>query len=598
MSSMKNYFLWMVLAVFCLSGCDKNDEDGTIAVTGLSIAENMTLQIGETKQIEVTYLPNNATLPVELSWSSSKEAVAGVAQDGTVQALSAGESTVTVCLKSNTSVRATCVVTVIEAGGTDPNEELSFEDNRFAALVLQFDKNNDGVLQRWEAELITEINVNGQEIKSLRGIEYFTNLEVLACSINLLDSLDVSGNTKLKELYCHSNRIAELDVTMLPDLTHLNCRSNRLSALDVTHNPKLISLQCGMNGGRSYDDLGITRIDVTQNPELEELDVYFLNLSALDVTHNPKLRVLDMGYCCHTYWSLTPIETIDLSQNPELEVLNCVSSNVEGYGLDALDVTHNPKLKQLTTYGNPKIKELDLSNNKELTLLNCGHNALSALDVTACTQLETLSCPYNTIAVLDLTRCTELVHLNCADNQIGMLDFSQTKLGYLEAQNNRIEEINMGDKTFDTPSAENSGYDHAGEPYLYMKLNNNRLTSIDLSRQTYLYWLEICDNELTSLDVNNCKMLGGLLCSGNQLTELSLAGLSRIWELNCSDNQLTGVLDLAHLSLTRMAAQNNQLATIRVPADFNPDATYFMGGVGTLPCYTKDAATQYEFAAE
>ena len=76
-------------------------------------------------------------------------------------------------------------------------------------------------------------------------------------------------------------------------------------------------------------------------------------------------------------------------------------------------------------------------------MLNCGHNALSALDVTAWTQLETLSCPYNTIAELDLAHCTELVHLNCADNRIGNLDFSQTKLGYLEAQNNQLEEINM-----------------------------------------------------------------------------------------------------------------------------------------------------------
>lgn len=596
MSSMKSYFLCMVLAVLCLTGCDKNEENGTIAVTGLSVADTLKLQLNETKSITVSYLPANATLPVGLSWSSSDEEVALIAQDGTVQALSEGKSVVTVSLTSNPSVKADCVVIV--GSEEDPDEELSFVDNRFAALVLQFDKNNDGVLQRSEAELVTEINVDGQDIGSLQGIEYFTNLEVLACSINVLDSLDVSHNTKLRELYCHSNRIAVLDVTMLPDLQVLNCRGNRLSKLDVTNNPKLVMLKCGMNGGRSYEDLGITQIDVTHNPELEELDVYYLNLSELDVTQNPKLRVLDMGYCCHTYWDLTPIETLDLSQNPELEVLNCVSSNLDGFGLNALDVTHNPKLKQLTTYGNPKIQELDLSNNKELTMLNCGHNALSALDVTACTQLETLSCPYNTIAELDLTHCTELVHLNCADNRIGKLDFSQTKLGYLEAQNNQIEEINMGDKTFDTPSAANSGYDHAGEPYLYMKLNNNRLTSIDLSRQTYLYWLEICDNELTSLDVNNCVMLGGLLCSGNQLTELSLAGLSRIWELNCSDNQLTGVLDLAHLNLTRMAAQNNQLTTIRVPADFNPDATYFMGGVGTLPCYTKDAATQYEFATK
>ena len=596
MSSMKSYFLCMVLAVLCLTGCDKNEENGTIAVTGLSVVDTLKLQLNETKSITVSYLPANATLPVGLSWSSSDEEVALIAQDGTVQALSEGKSVVTVSLTSNPSVKADCVVIV--GSEEDPDEELSFVDNRFAALVLQFDKNNDGVLQRSEAELVTEINVDGQNIESLQGIEYFTNLEVLACSINVLDSLDVSHNTKLRELYCHSNRIAVLDVTMLPNLEVLNCRGNRLSKLDVTNNPKLVMLKCGMNGGRSYEDLGITQIDVTHNPELEELDVYYLNLSELDVTQNPKLRVLDMGYCCHTYWDLTPIETLDLSQNPELEVLNCVSSNLDGFGLNALDVTHNPKLKQLTTYGNPKIQELDLSNNKELTMLNCGHNALSALDVTACTQLETLSCPYNTIAELDLTHCTELVHLNCADNRIGKLDFSQTKLGYLEAQNNQIEEINMGDKTFDTPSAANSGYDHAGEPYLYMKLNNNRLTSIDLSRQTYLYWLEICDNELTSLDVNNCVMLGGLLCSGNQLTELSLAGLSRIWELNCSDNQLTGVLDLAHLNLTRMAAQNNQLTTIRVPADFNPDATYFMGGVGTLPCYTKDAATQYEFATK
>ena len=596
MSSMKSYFLCMVLAVLCLTGCDKNEENGTIAVTGLSVADTLKLQLNETKSITVSYLPANATLPVGLSWSSSDEEVALIAQDGTVQALSEGKSVVTVSLTSNPSVKADCVVIV--GSEEDPDEELSFVDNRFAALVLQFDKNNDGVLQRSEAELVTEINVDGQNIESLQGIEYFTNLEVLACSINVLDSLDVSHNTKLRELYCHSNRIAVLDVTMLPNLEVLNCRGNRLSKLDVTNNPKLVMLKCGMNGGRSYEDLGITQIDVTHNPELEELDVYYLNLSELDVTHNPKLRVLDMGCCCHTYWDLTPIETLDLSQNPELEVLNCASSNLDGFGLNALDVTHNPKLKQLTTYGNPKIQELDLSNNKELTMLNCGHNALSALDVTACTQLETLSCPYNTIAELDLTHCTELVHLNCADNRIGKLDFSQTKLGYLEAQNNQIEEINMGDKTFDTPSAANSGYDHAGEPYLYMKLNNNRLTSIDLSRQTYLYWLEICDNELTSLDVNNCVMLGGLLCSGNQLTELSLAGLSRIWELNCSDNQLTGVLDLAHLNLTRMAAQNNQLTTIRVPADFNPDATYFMGGVGTLPCYTKDAATQYEFATK
>ena len=174
MQSMKSYLLWMVLVVFSLAGCDKNDESGTIAVTGLSVADTLRMRVDETKSIAVSYLPENATRPVELTWSSSKEEVARVAADGTVQALAAGESVVTVMLASNASVRATCVVVVTSEA--DPNEELTFEDNRFAALVLQFDKNNDGVLQRSEAELVTEINVDGTDYLIMKQSDILATL--------------------------------------------------------------------------------------------------------------------------------------------------------------------------------------------------------------------------------------------------------------------------------------------------------------------------------------------------------------------------------------------------------------------------------------
>lgn len=302
----------------------------------------------------------------------------------------------------------------------------------------------------------------------------------------------MTNNRKLRALWCKSNRIVSLDVTPLRDLQILNCESNRLTSLDVSQNTELVHLLCGMNNGAMTDDDGITKIDVSNNPKLETLSVYYLNLSELDVTNNPSLKKLDFGMCCHTRWGdLTPIEHIDLSRNPELEELNCASSNYPGFGLDELDVSNNPKLKRLTTYGNPKLGSLDLSRNPELKTLNCCHNSLSALDVTKCPKIDTLYCAYNEIGTLDLTQSAELVWINCQNNRIDKLDVSNTKIGYLMAPDNRIASVNMGDKTFDTPSPSGSGYEDAGLPYLYINLNNNQLTDIDLSKQKYLYWLEI-----------------------------------------------------------------------------------------------------------
>ena len=430
-----------------LAGCSK-DDGANVPITGISITETKTVQIGQTVQLTVTVMPENATEKPDFAWSSSDSGVATVDDSGNVTAHSTGDAIITVRLRSNEAVQATCTVTGSEETAEyDPDEVVEFEDSKFQALTLYYDKNNDGKLQAWEAALVTELELSGQSIKSLQGIEYFTELESLNCTSNLLTSLDVTNNRKLRALWCKSNHI-----------------------------------------------------------------VYYLNISELDVTNNPSLKKLDFGMCCHTRWGdLTPIEHIDLSRNPELEELNCASSNYPGFGLDELDVSNNPKLKRLTTYGNPKLGSLDLSRNPELKTLNCCHNSLSALDVTKCPKIDTLYCAYNEIGTLDLTQSAELVWINCQNNRIDKLDVSNTKIGYLMASDNRIASVNMGDKTFDTPSPSGSGYEDAGLPYLYINLNNNQLTDIDLSKQKYLYWLEISGNRLTSLDLTGCSKVGTAL---------------------------------------------------------------------------------------
>lgn len=595
----------LILGVFSTSSCDKDSLE--IPVSGVSIENSLILAVGKTQQLTATILPDNATQSVELVWSSSDPAIAAVDVNGSLTALSAGETVITVAVKDKETIAAHCSLTVSAEPVVD--EAITFEDSKFEALVLYYDKNNDGKLQMSEAAAVKELIIYGNNIKSLKGIEYFTNLEKLDCSKNFLSELDVTQNLKLTYLDCSSNILTTIDVNPLQELEYLSINANRFTAIDVTNNPKLIHLDCGMNNGSMTADDGITSIDVSRNPLLEYLSVYYTNLSTLDVTKNPKLKYLDISLSCHTRWhDLTPIEKIDLSRNPELEYFSCTSSNIRkgvgGYdfdfGMDEVDVTHNPKLKQLTTYGNPKVTKLDLSNNPELSLLNCTHNSLTELDVTNNPLLDTLSCEYNRLTTLDLTKNAELKMLKCTNNQITALDISNTKMGYLLAHNNKIASINMGNKTFNTIYPENATGNIAGTPYLYMNLNNNELTEVDLSKQTYLHWLEVNNNKLTSLDVNSCTKLHGLLCNGNQLTDLKLDQLTELWELRCANNLLSGSLDLSKLGnagplgLSTLSATGNNLEVIYVYPNFKEDCSTYIGGVGTRPCYTKDAATRWE----
>ena len=71
----------------------------------------------------------------------------------------------------------------------------NFEDAAFLEYVkTEFDQDGDGVLRSYEINSVTSISCSGQEISSLKGIEYFTALKSLYCYSNNLSSLDVSQN--------------------------------------------------------------------------------------------------------------------------------------------------------------------------------------------------------------------------------------------------------------------------------------------------------------------------------------------------------------------------------------------------------------------
>lgn len=489
----------------------------------------------------------------------------------------------------------------IEEAVDDKNEQLEKDDSTlvvdddyfYVYLLMKFDKNHNNVIDKDELDDIVEINVTDMQIKSLKGIERMANLERLYCSNNSLTEVDLSHNIKLKDFYAANNRLSTIDVTALPDLERLDCKGNVLKGtVDVTQNPKLRLLNLSMNLPYGLDNVGLTALDVSKNPELEELDIYYTCINKLDVTHNPKLKNLNIGLNCYTISNRTPIQSIDLSNCPELEVLYAEGTQVDN-AIKTLDVTHNPKLRELTTAGQKGLTVLDVSHNPELTLLNCAHNSLSELDLSHNTKLQVLHCPSNQLTKISMKQCAVLYQVDCSHNQLVSLDISGTDMRTLIASDNQLQTLELGTRIYGEGKSAGSGK----ENYFYLNLNDNQLEILDLAAQKYINWLEVKNNRLQgTLDVSTAAQLGGMVISGNaSLTKLKLdPTATRMWEIYAENCNLTGDLDLKRFKLSKAWLDGNpKLKDIYMYEDFKVGNTFFLadhttGVTGTFPCYKKD----------
>ncbi|MBP3518815.1 MAG: hypothetical protein J6K31_10555 [Parabacteroides sp.] len=247
------------------------------------------------------------------------------------------------------------------------NEEfpLNIPNGPFKDYLLQnFDLNHDGAISNLEAENVTHIEIRTTNIQSLKGIEYFTNLQSLICTGNieegawkeegLLTDLDISNNRQLTHLECGNNQLTKLNLSYNTALTYLNVSQNRLSQLDISNNLDLFWFNC------------------SHNP-----------IKSIDISKHTGLRYL--------YIHGTEMETIDVSQNRELELL-CLQSC--------------------------KFKQVDVHQNLKLQELMCDGNELTNLDLSQNAMLNTLQCAYNNLTSLDISNQSGLVYLDCLNNPL------------------------------------------------------------------------------------------------------------------------------------------------------------------------------------
>lgn len=376
------------------------------------------------------------------------------------------------------------------------------DDNFEQALItLGYDITGtmDDYVPTASIEVLTELDISGNNISDLTGIEDFEALQNLNCSNNNLNSIDVNNNEYLEEINCANNNISVLDLTnnldvvtinianniftefatdVIPTLEVFNCNGNAIVELDFSLNTALTNLSCNGNA------LEVLNLQNGQNPSI-------LNL---DAQNNPDLS------CIQTDDGNAPGGSTWLKDIDAEYAINCRFG--ETY---VPDDNFEQALIELGYDTEPLDDYVPTANIENISSLDIGGNEISDLTgVEGFENLRTLNFEDNLLTVVDLTSNLLLESINASGNQLTGLDvFNQSNLKVLNISENNILEIDFS--------------------------NNLDLVDFDLSQ-----------NVFTTLDVSMLLDLVKLNCASNQLTVLDVMLNTKLIELVCSSNLFYG----------------------------------------------------------
>jgi alpha-tubulin suppressor-like RCC1 family protein/Leucine-rich repeat (LRR) protein len=361
----------------------------------------------------------------------------------------------------------------------------------------------DGKILTSNINKVTSLDVSSSTISDLTGIQDFVSLTNLNCSQNSLKALNVSKNTALNVLDCNNNQITALDVSNNIVLLNLSCYANQLTALDVRVNTALTKLDSGSN---QY-----TSLDVSSNTALTFLGCNTSQLTTLNVRKNTALTLLD----CRE----NKITSLDISQNTALTELYCQSN---------------------------QLKDLDVSKNKDLEFINGSKNQLTSLDVSVNTSLVGLYANSNKLTNLNLKNGNndKFAYLNLINNpnltciQVDDVTFANTnwaakKDAKADFSTNCLQEYTLiPDSNFEQRLI-NIGVDIDGKNGKVLNKSISNLKYVDLTSSSIknltgisafvsLKGLRVSNNQLTTLDLSKNIHLDTLYCDKNKLNSLNL----------------------------------------------------------------------------
>ena len=268
-------------------------------------------------------------------------------------------------------------------------------------------------------ESLEELNISGCNLTRIR---LTNNLKRVNLSRNRLIELDVTRLTDLEYLDISLNgtnpdgtpQIREIDLSNNVNLKDFNCERSDIKDINLSGNTALRTLNCSVTGS------GILNVSSCTN--LDSLEAFGKAVTELNVTGCTNLRYLRYGRSLsrvdlstninlETYWA-THLTDLDVSHNTELRILNLESRNSSIFSVTG--IPNLTKLEELLIRGGTT--SLDLSQNKELEILDCQFNQLSSLDLSQQSKLRRLLCGDNLLESLNINNGSLEEELLLADN--------------------------------------------------------------------------------------------------------------------------------------------------------------------------------------
>ena len=322
--------LIIALTIPLLVNCKKEKAE-EVAIISITIEPtSFVINAGETKQLSVTALPENATKKEKilstLVWHSDNEEIASVDENGVVTAKKYGSTTISASIPDG-FVTGSCDITV--------NQDITEHFDVVFAAALEYNdliEDSDKIMHA-EVTKITSFSMPDtykENLESCKGLEFLTNLEYLYLSgCKNLKTLDVSKLTKLQNLIADGcqlanitfgkhdnmvyislieNKLKKFDASIFPNLTYLYLSDNELTEINLKGCSKLKALQLINNKLKSIDitdavDMNGNQFLYWNNPgENRVLKIFNSNITAesfswLMTPGNESSRVKGMYYC-------------------------------------------------------------------------------------------------------------------------------------------------------------------------------------------------------------------------------------------------------------------------------------------------------------
>ena len=197
-----------------------------------------------------------------------------------------------------------------------------------------------------------------------------------------------------------------------------------------------------------------------------------------------------------------------------------------------------------------RLETCDLSNNTQLTYVDVQSNALETINLMNCTELDVLLCQYNDLLhKVDLTGCTNISNL--------------------QAQGTALKELHIPNPKAMTNYLLPAGVSIDLSQYVNLTglgLSDRGLVNLDMipaNIKAQLGYLKVDHNKLASLDLREFPKLWGLDCGYNNLTEMDLSCAPGLTDLHASENELEG-LDITPLSKLENLTCGNQKENINL----------------------------------